>query len=156
MSIYLRDIDAYDPDEFSADVKALIESGIKEVQIEDLYDTESDFYHDLLSKIADVLYSFCEEIADEVWDAGQDSGYDSGRESGWDEGYEEARREYEPDVDVDELESDLSSARSQIEELESEIEELRSSPALPKVDIDDLREAIRADLIAEMLDDEQD
>lgn len=158
MSIYLRDIDAYDPDEFSSNVKALIDSAIKEVPMKDLFDEESCFYDNLLSEITDVLYSFCDEVADEAYD----TGYESGRESGWEAGYENAQEEYDNSDTVDELEGTISeleeensSLQSQIEELESELEELRGSPVIPEVDIDDLREAIRADLIAEMTDYEE-
>lgn len=158
MSIYLSQIDAYDLYEFKDEVQELIQKAIASVPVKDIYDSESNFYNDLLFEIGSTFESHCDEIADEAWDYGDDNGrevgYDNGYEEGHSEGYREAREEYETDDDdlseqIEELESDLRYARRRIEALE---EELESEPevTLPVVDIDDLREAIRADLLSEL------
>ena len=163
MSVYLRDIGAYDPDEFSANIKAIIDSAIRGVPMKDLFDEESCFYDNLLSEVSDILYQFCDEVADEVWDLGEESGRDSGYDAGYESGYEYAREEYDNTSDIENLEEAASALQSEIEEKDQEIEELqvelaecRSATVLPEVDIDDLRQAIKADLMAEMADDTDD
>jgi molybdopterin converting factor small subunit len=159
MSAYLSEIDAYDPTEFGDNVQALIQAAISKCQLKDLFDENSDFYPDLTQEIADILYEFCDQVADEAWDMGEESG----RESGYEAGYEYARDEYDSTSEIEnleetisELESDLQSKREELEELQTELDECRQSPVLPEVDIDDLREAIRADLMAEMSNDDED
>ena len=155
MSVCLS-IDAYDPDEFSANIKAIIDSAIKEVPMKDLFDEESCFYDNLLREITDLLSEFCDQVADEAWDMGEESGRESGYDAGYESGYEYAREEYDNTSEIEDLEETTSTLQSEIEELQAELAECRSATVLPEVDIDDLRQAIKADLMAEMADDTDD
>ena len=154
MSIYLRDIQAYDPDEFGDDVESLVKDAIKEVQLKDIFDSESSFYDNLIQDIKDVLYEFCDSVADEAYDLGNEIGSEEGYERGWDSASEEM---YSQDY-VDDLEGTISSLREEIsqnedtiEELEVQLEEARQSSV--EVDLDEIRQAIKADLLAEMTPD---
>jgi DNA replication initiation complex subunit (GINS family) len=155
MSIYLGGLDAYDPVSFGDDVEYLIQKAIKEVALKDLFDTESDFYDNLIQEIKDLLHSFCHDIADEAWDQGEESG----RESGYESGYESASDEMYSQGYVDDLEETISDLRSEVssceesrDELEEELQEARSSSV--SVDVEEIRRAVKADLLAEMTPDD--
>lgn len=154
MSIYLRDIQAYDPEEFGNDVQSLIEDAIKEVQLKDIFDSESSFYDNLIQDIKDVLYEFCDSVADEAYEQGNEIGSEVGWERGWDSASDEM---YSQDY-VDDLEETISDLRSEIStleettsELEAQLEEARQSSV--EVDLDEIRQAVKADLLAEMTPD---
>ena len=143
MSIYLRDIQAYDPQEFGEDIQALIEEAIKEVPLKDIFDSKSSFYDNLIQEIKDVLYEFCDSVADEAYDQGY-----------WESASDEM---YSADY-VEDLECDISSLRSEISileetisELEEQLEEARQTSV--EVDLDEIRQAVKADLLAEMTPD---
>ena len=158
MSIYLRDIQAYDPEDFGSDVQTLIENAIKEVPLKDIFDSESSFYDNLIQGIKDVLYEFCDSVVDEAYDQGYESGDEAGYERCWDYASEEMySAEYVSDLedDLSNLRSEVSEKDEEIENLQAELDECRQSQT-PDLDIDDIREAIRADLIAEMTPDDQD
>jgi predicted RNase H-like nuclease (RuvC/YqgF family) len=154
MSIYLRDIQAYDPQEFGEDIQALIEEAIKEVPLKDIFDPESSFYDNLIQNIKDVLYEFCDSVADESYD----QGYEMGDEAGYERGWESASDEMYSADHVEDLECDISNLRSEIsqneatiEELEEQLEEARQTSV--EVDLDEIRQAVKADLLAEMTPD---
>lgn len=148
MSIYLRDIQAYDPQEFGDDVQSLIEDAIKEVPIKDLFDSESSFYDNLIQSIKDILYNFCDAIADEAYDTGFDSGYESASEGLYSEDYVSDLND-----EISDLRYEISGKEEQIEELQAELDECRQSQT-PELDIDEIRDAIKTDLIAEMTPDD--
>lgn len=162
MSVYLRDIQAYDPQEFGEDIQTLIEEAIKEVPLKDIFDPESSFYDNLIQEIKDVLYEFCDSVADEAYDQGyekgDEAGYERGDESGYERGWDSASDEMYSAEYVEELECDISSLREEIsqneatiEELEERLEEARQSSV--EVDLDEIRQAVKADLLAEMTPD---
>lgn len=154
MSVYLRDIQAYDPQEFGEDIQTLIEEAIKEVPLKDIFDPESSFYDNLIQEIKDVLYEFCDSVADEAYEKGDEAGYERGDESGYERGWDSASDEmYSADY-VEELECDISSLREEISQNEATIEELEERlEEARQLDLDEIRQAVKADLLAEMTPD---
>lgn len=162
MSVYIKDLQSYDPEEFGDDVQSIIENAIKEVPLKDLFDSESSFYDNLIQEIKERLYEFCDSVADEAYDQGyergDETGYERGDQEGYERGWESASDDmYSADY-LEDLESSLREEISQneelISELENDLEEARQSSV--EIDLDEIRQAVKADLLAEMTPDSDD
>jgi flagellar biosynthesis/type III secretory pathway protein FliH len=161
MSVYLGDLNSYDPVEFGLDVQSLIMESLEKVALKDLFDSESSFYENLIQEIKDVLHEFCDEVADEAYERGEADGHEYSYDQGYESGYESASEDMYTQDYVDDLEETISDLRSEvsnneelISELENNIEEARQ-PSV-EIDLDEIRQAVKADLLAEMTLDDSD
>lgn len=142
MTVFLRDFDAWVPQDFCEQIIASLIQHLQDTEdldLEKLLEVESGVYEGWGDKIESILEDHCDPLIDQVESSVYDKAYDEGQDYGWDRGYEVAQGE---------LESETESLREEIRELEENIELLENQ--ISNVDIDEIRDAVKADLLAEL------
>lgn len=142
MTVFLRDFDAWIPQDFCEQIIASLIQHLQDTEdldLEKLLEVESGVYEGWGDKIESILGDHCDPLIDEVESSVYDKAYDEGQEYGWDRGYEVAQGE---------LDDETESLRQEIQELEENIELLENQ--ISNVDIDEIRDAVKADLFAEL------